>query len=152
MEMHDTRPQHQHPEARQPEWQAPELADGILVVNKPADMTSAGVVNRIKRLPGVVKAGHTGTLDPFATGVLICPVNRATRLSRFFLHGSKKYAAVLTLGIETDTLDFTGEVTARHRVKEFTKARIQEVMDGYAGDIRQVPPVFSALKHNGVPL
>jgi tRNA pseudouridine55 synthase len=129
-----------------------ERPDGILVVNKPANMTSAAVVSRIKRLPGVKKTGHTGTLDPFATGVLICPVNRATRLSRFFLHGAKKYRAVLSLGTETDTLDCTGEITARRPVKDLSEHRICQAVESFAGDIQQVPPVFSALKHNGVPL
>ncbi|MFW6283944.1 MAG: tRNA pseudouridine(55) synthase TruB [Desulfosalsimonas sp.] len=122
------------------------------MVNKPANMTSAAVVSRIKRLPGVKKTGHTGTLDPFATGVLICPVNRATRLSRFFLHGTKQYRAVLSLGTETDTLDCTGEVTARHPLPQLSEDRIRRVVAQFAGEIRQVPPVFSALKHNGVPL
>lgn len=126
--------------------------DGILVVDKPADMTSASVVNRIKRLPGISKAGHTGTLDPFATGVLVCPVNRATRLSRFFLRGRKKYAAVLRLGIETDTMDKTGRIMAQHSFAGISGARIVEAAEGFTGRIRQVPPAFSALKHNGKPL
>ncbi len=126
--------------------------DGMLVVNKPEGKTSAGVVNRIKRLAGIYKAGHTGTLDPFATGVLICPVNRATRLSRFFLHGNKKYEAVLRLGIETDTMDRTGQITARNPVPEITEEKLNRIRHKFTGLIRQVPPAYSALKHNGVPL
>jgi len=84
---------------------------GILVVDKPAGITSAKVVARVKTLLKAGKVGHTGTLDPFATGVLVCCINRATKLARFFLHGKKKYEAVLHLGIETDTQDSTGTVT-----------------------------------------
>lgn len=126
--------------------------DGVLVVNKPEAETSADVVNRIKRLPGVYKAGHAGTLDPFASGVLICPVNRATRLSRFFLQGDKKYKAVARLGIETDTLDHTGLITAEHIVPEISKEIIRRVLEKFTGRIQQVPPAYSALKYNGIPL
>ncbi|MBA2879764.1 tRNA pseudouridine55 synthase [Desulfosalsimonas propionicica] len=150
--MHGARTQERENSVRQTVTQATDRPDGILLVNKPANMTSAAVVSRIKRLPGVKKTGHTGTLDPFATGMLICPVNRATRLSRFFLHGTKQYRAVLSLGTETDTLDCTGEVTARRPVKALSEDRIRQAVQSFAGDIQQVPPVFSALKHNGVPL
>lgn len=126
--------------------------DGILVVNKTEKRTSAYVVNRVKKLAGIYKAGHAGTLDPFATGVLICPVNRATRLSRFFLHGRKKYEAVLMLGTETDTLDHTGKITAEHQVPEISEKKLSRVIKQFTGRIRQVPPAYSALKHNGVPL
>ncbi|MBS0012408.1 MAG: tRNA pseudouridine(55) synthase TruB [Desulfobacterales bacterium] len=150
--MHSGRKQDPENRVHQKIAQAADRPDGIVVVNKPANMTSAAVVSRLKRLPGVKKIGHTGTLDPFATGVLICPINRATRLSRFFLHGTKKYKAVLHLGTETDTLDCTGEITARHPAIDLTGDRICQTVESFTGDIQQVPPVFSALKHNGVPL
>jgi len=82
--------------------------NGILVVNKPAAISSAGVVAHVKRLLAAGRVGHTGTLDPFARGVLVCCVNQATRLARFMLQGSKAYTAVMTLGVETDTQDVTG--------------------------------------------
>ncbi len=126
--------------------------DGFIIVDKPAEMTSAHVVNRLKRIPGVKKAGHTGTLDPFATGVMICPVNRATRLAQFFLHGKKTYSAVVRLGIETDTQDYTGNPVASFRVGDIAESKIRSVFESFAGEIEQVPPVYSALKHNGVPL
>ncbi|MCF8111544.1 MAG: tRNA pseudouridine(55) synthase TruB [Desulfobacteraceae bacterium] len=126
--------------------------DGVLVLDKPRGKTSADVVNRVKKLAGIYKAGHTGTLDPFATGVLICPVNLATRLSRFFLHGNKKYAAVLKLGVETDTMDCTGQITATHTVPEITGQELENITRKFMGTIRQVPPAYSALKHNGIPL
>ncbi len=153
MKMHGTVMQESQPgETSTEKGLTQELTDGMLVVNKPGDITSAAVVKMIKRLPGVEKAGHTGTLDPFATGVLVCPVNRATRLSRFFLHGSKKYYAVMTLGTETDTLDRTGRITACHPVPELSEERILRAVKSFSGEIRQVPPAFSALKHNGIPL
>lgn len=130
----------------------PSELNGIVVVDKPAGITSAGVVARIKRLFGAQKAGHTGTLDPFATGVLICCLNRATRLSRFFLEGSKTYEALLHLGVETDTQDATGSTVARHPIDHITEAMIVETAGRFAGEIAQVPPVYSALKHEGTPL
>ncbi len=126
--------------------------NGVLIIDKPADMTSADVVNRVKRLPGVKKAGHTGTLDPFATGVLVCPINRATRLAQFFLHGRKTYAATLHLGIETDTQDHTGRTVATHTIDDIGESAIYEAVSAFVGEIEQVPPAFSALKHEGVPL
>jgi len=126
--------------------------DGVIIIDKPADISSAAVVNRIKRLSGVRKAGHTGTLDPFATGVLICPINRATRLARFFLNDRKRYAATLRLGIETDTQDHTGSPVAVLPVGDIPAETITRVVDGFVGQTEQLPPVYSALKHNGVPL
>jgi tRNA pseudouridine55 synthase len=89
---------------------------GFLVIDKPAAMSSAQVVFQVKKLLGARKVGHTGTLDPFATGVLICCINQATRLARFFLEGSKTYDAVLRLGVDTDTQDATGKVIGEGRV------------------------------------
>jgi len=125
---------------------------GILIIDKPAGMTSAKVVARLKKIADCRKAGHTGTLDPFATGVLICCVNQATRLARFFLHGSKKYQGTLMLGTETDTFDATGEVTATCDATDLSTEKIKSVFCRFEGEIDQLPPVYSALKHNGVPL
>lgn len=125
---------------------------GILVVDKPANTTSAQMVAVVKKLLGAGKIGHTGTLDPFATGVLICCVNRATKLARFFLHSSKKYEAVLHLGVETDTQDLTGTVTATSRAVNFTEQAIRSVFEQFEGAFEQLPPVYSALKYKGVPL
>jgi tRNA pseudouridine55 synthase len=122
---------------------------GIFVMNKPVDMSSAGLVAVIKRILGVKKAGHTGTLDPFATGVVVCCVNQATKLARFLIRGDKSYEATLTLGIETDTQDVTGRMTATSEGTNFTQEAITSVLDGFRGDIDQVPPVYSALKHKG---
>lgn len=133
-------------------------SDGILVIDKPPGMSSARVVGQIKKITGARKVGHTGTLDPFATGVLVCCLNRATRLSRFFLKADKGYEAVLRLGIETDTQDATGKVVAETDRSgicadpEIDKRAIERAAKRFEGRIEQVPPVFSALKHKGVPL
>ena len=134
-----------------PNFERQELS-GVIVVDKPPGITSAKVVARVKKWLRARKAGHTGTLDPFATGVLVCCINRATKLSRFFLHGKKKYEAVLHLGIETDTQDSTGIVTNIFDNVEFSKKTIQSAFKKFEGNIMQLPPVYSALKHKGIPL
>ncbi len=134
-----------------PNFERQELS-GVIVVDKPPGITSAKAVARVKKLLKARKAGHTGTLDPFATGVLVCCINRATKLSRFFLHGKKKYEAILHLGIETDTQDSTGTVTDICKTVEFSKETIQSAFSRFEGTIKQLPPVYSALKHKGIPL
>ena len=125
---------------------------GIIVVDKPKDISSARVVADIKRLLDARKVGHAGTLDPFAEGVLVCCINDATRLARFLLAGNKTYEATLKLGIETDTQDLTGTVTATHRVGDWPDGKIKSSIKKFEGCIEQRPPVFSALKHKGTPL
>jgi tRNA pseudouridine55 synthase len=137
---------------KQPFSDMPPLLSGILVIDKPENITSAGVTNRIKRIPGVQKAGHTGTLDPFASGVLVCTLNQATRLSQFFLISEKKYVATMILGIETDTQDTTGKILNTASVEGISENDIHAAAKRFEGDIQQVPPAFSALKHKGVPL
>jgi tRNA pseudouridine55 synthase len=127
-------------------------SSGVLILDKPAQITSAGVVRRIKRLPGIRKAGHAGTLDPSATGVLLCPVNQATRLSRFLLGKWKTYEAVMVLGIETDTQDAEGAVLRRCELPHLDRAAIQAAVTRFEGEIEQIPPAYSALKHRGKPL
>lgn len=128
------------------------IGNGILVVDKPKGETSARVLGHIKRITGVRKAGHTGTLDPMATGVLVCCLNRATKLARFFLHSDKAYRAVLALGAETDTQDATGRVIAQKAVPKLAEDMLRSVFDRFTGQIEQIPPVYSALKHKGQPL
>lgn len=125
---------------------------GVIVLDKPAGMSSALVVAKVKKLLGAEKAGHAGTLDPFATGVLICCINQATRLARFFLTGDKHYQAVLHLGLETDTQDATGCITGRNAVPELTENRLQQIFKQFTGPQMQQPPVYAALKHEGTPL
>jgi len=126
--------------------------NGILIVDKPANMTSAKVVAYVKKLLGAGKTGHAGTLDPFATGVLVCCFNDATKLCRFLLHDKKKYLAVIHLGVETDTQDFTGNIISTSDKTTFTDKKLRLTFKQFEGDIKQRPPVYSALKHKGVPL
>ena len=125
---------------------------GFVVIDKPENMSSACVVSHVKRTLDAKKVGHAGTLDPFATGVMICCVNRATRLARFFLGGDKKYEALLHLGIETDTQDATGHIISEDRVPNCSESEIQAVFRSFTGPLQQMPPVYSALKHKGIPL
>jgi tRNA pseudouridine55 synthase len=127
-------------------------ASGVIVLDKPANMSSARAVSKVKKLLGAKKAGHTGTLDPFATGVLICCINQATRLARFFLQGNKTYRAVLRLGMETDTQDATGRIVAEASVPAIGPDRLTAVIKGFEGRQLQLPPVYAALKHEGTPI
>lgn len=131
------------------------MKSGMIVVNKPAGISSAGVVARVKKKLGAAKVGHTGTLDPFATGVMLCAVNQATRISRYFLEGHKRYDARLHLGVETDTYDMTGHIAYEADpllVNRLDTERITEVIQSFKGEQDQVPPSYSALKHKGTPL
>jgi tRNA pseudouridine55 synthase len=115
-------------------------------------MTSAQAVARVKRSLRARKVGHAGTLDPFATGLLICCVNQATRLARFLLHGKKRYLAELYLGMVTDTQDGTGRVTAIGSTTDITDRQVRSTLQRFTGCQWQKPPIYSALKHRGVPL
>ncbi|MCP4748434.1 MAG: tRNA pseudouridine(55) synthase TruB [Desulfobacteraceae bacterium] len=126
--------------------------NGLVVLNKPADISSAKAVSKVKKLVGAAKVGHTGTLDPFATGVLVCCIGQATRLARFFLHGNKTYEAVLQLGTETDTQDATGQIVSRAGVPDLERPQIESVFKTFKGKQMQHPPVYAALKHKGTPL
>jgi tRNA pseudouridine55 synthase len=125
---------------------------GIIVIDKPANISSAKAVAAVKRILRADKAGHTGTLDLFATGVLVCCINRATKLARFFLNGDKKYKAVLQLGVQTDTQDSSGKIVASSDRTGFSDQMIQAAIKKFEGTIEQLPPVYSALKHKGIPL
>ena len=118
---------------------------GLVIIDKPEHMTSAGVVSRVKKILNAKKVGHTGTLDPFATGVLICCINRATRLARFLLGGEKKYQALLHLGIETDTQDATGNIISEQQTTPIAENEIKAVFETFRGSMQQIPPTYSAL-------
>jgi tRNA pseudouridine55 synthase len=126
--------------------------NGIVVINKPAGISSARLVTRVKQLLQARKVGHTGTLDPFASGVVVCCINQATRLAPFLLRSPKTYEGVLTLGIDTDTQDATGKVIAQGDGSGIPVEILQRVFQGYEGPYHQSPPAYSALKHEGVPL
>ncbi len=135
--------------------QTSNLKNGIIAIDKPAGISSARVVSRVKKALGVKKIGHTGTLDPFATGLLLCAINKATRISQFFLDGHKKYLARVCLGRETDTYDLTGKTTitaSDDAINTLTKENIEQAIKSFVGVQEQVPPAFSALKHKGQPL
>jgi len=122
--------------------------DGVIVVDKPAGRSSFDVVRVVRALPGVKKAGHTGTLDPLATGVLPVCLNEATKLVQFLSLDSKDYRCTMLLGVETDTLDVEGKVLTREEVKVGVRD-VEEVLKGCTGEIEQVPPRYSALKYRG---
>ena len=127
--------------------------DGILLIDKQEGETSHGVVEKVRsafRQGKRYKVGHAGTLDPFATGLLVVLLGQGTKLSRFIMAGEKEYLATLELGVETDTLDPTGRVTAVCDVPEVSLGRIRETVGRYVGTIRQTPPAYSAVKHQGL--
>ncbi len=126
--------------------------NGILIIDKPADITSARAVAIVKKALNAEKVGHAGTLDPFAEGLLICCVNKATRLADFLLDGPKNYIAELKLGVETDTQDLTGTVISTEKPVNVSEETIRQAFKAFEGPIEQLPPVYSALKHKGVPL
>ncbi len=124
--------------------------DGIILIDKPSGITSAEVVRRIKAKVKPSRVGHLGTLDPFATGVLPIMVGEATKLAPMLEGGEKVYAGVIKLGAETDTLDRDGKVVREAPVPAIDADRLAEVANQFTGKIEQVPPVFSAIKREGV--
>lgn len=122
--------------------------DGILLVDKPAGMTSHDVVWRVRKLFGTKKVGHTGTLDPMATGVLVVLLGRAAKACEYVSHDEKVYEAVLRLGVTTDTEDVTGTVLTEADVLPSAE-EVEGVLPSFRGEILQVPPMYSALKVNG---
>ncbi|MFK7931766.1 MAG: tRNA pseudouridine(55) synthase TruB [Myxococcota bacterium] len=124
----------------------------FLVVNKPAGITSHDVVDVVRAVTGVRKVGHTGTLDPFATGVLPLALGTATRLIQFLDESVKVYDATIRFGSATDTGDPTGQVVATADLPTATQAEVDAVLQGFLGDRMQVPPAYSAVKHKGKPL
>lgn len=124
---------------------------GVLAVNKPSGMTSHDVVNIVRKIYGTKKVGHTGTLDPMASGVLVILIGRAVKATEYISSSSKKYRATLRLGITTDTEDITGTVLSKS--KDIPSAdKVKAVCEKFIGDILQVPPMYSALKVNGQKL
>lgn len=126
--------------------------NGVLVLDKPVGITSQAAVNEVNRILHTKRAGHTGTLDPFATGVLPICVNNATKIIPFLNNTYKKYEALIRLGVKTDTLDLTGKVIQERKVGIITENALLDVFSKYKGKINQIPPMYSALKKNGVRL
>lgn len=125
--------------------------DGVININKPAGMTSHDVVSRLRRILNMKKIGHTGTLDPDATGVLPMCVGRGTKLSEMLMSSEKQYRAELTLGISTDTQDSGGTVLSQRQVNA-SEREIKEVICGFIGELEQIPPMYSAIKVEGKKL
>lgn len=127
-----------------------ETPDGVLLIDKPAGMTSHDVVGRVRRLFGTRQVGHTGTLDPMATGVLILLVGRAAKASEYVSHDEKSYDATLRLGLRTDTEDTTGRILSTAPAEALpTDNELAAILPRFRGKIRQIPPMYSALKVNG---
>ena len=126
--------------------------DGILNLDKPMSISSQAAVTRVKKALAVKKAGHAGTLDPEATGVLLVCMGKATKLFEPLQTHEKEYLAELTLGVETDSHDASGQITAEREVPTLNEADIERALAPFRGVIQQTPPMFSALKHKGRPL
>ncbi len=122
---------------------------GIVLLDKPEGLTSNQALSRIKRLFGTKKAGHTGTLDPMATGLLVVCLGHATRVCAHLLEADKAYWADVHLGVVTDTEDKEGEVLETREVPPLSEADVEAVLAQFLGDLQQVPPMYSALKHKG---
>lgn len=125
---------------------------GILLVDKPVGPSSAQVVYHVKKLLQAKKVGHLGTLDPFASGLLLIGVNEGTKIADIFLGGVKSYRGVIALGSETDTQDVTGKVLMERPVPPIGEAELRHLEQKFTGELQQLPPMFSALKRDGVRL
>ena len=128
------------------------VVDGVLTIRKEAGWTSHDAVAKVRHLLGGVKVGHAGTLDPAATGVLPLLIGRGTRIAEYLVEWDKEYRAVLRLGQTTDTQDATGTVLARYTTDSVTPEAIHEAVGRFHGPVEQVPPMYSAVKVEGVPL
>lgn len=125
---------------------------GIIVLDKAKGASSNACLQEVKRLFQAEKAGHTGALDPLATGVLPLCFGEATKISQFLLDSDKRYRTRVKLGVRTDTADSEGAVISERSVAEVTRERVLEELEQFRGDIEQTPPMYSALKHKGTPL
>jgi tRNA pseudouridine55 synthase len=126
--------------------------DLVIALNKPKDITSQEAVTRAKKILRVRKAGHTGTLDPMATGLLLVCINRATRIASYFSSLDKEYRAVMKLGETTDTQDAYGKIISKSDAVNIGRLVIKDTLESFKGSIQQMPPMHSALKHKGQPL
>ncbi len=127
--------------------------DGILIINKPKDYTSNDIVNKVKKILNI-KVGHTGTLDPNATGVLPLLLGKGTKFSKYLINHDKKYIATLQLGIKTSTADIEGDIIEKREVNQsiFDEKNIDNVLKTFLGKQIQTPPIYSAIKVNGKKL
>ena len=128
------------------------LVNGILLLDKPAGMTSNGALQEARKIFNAAKAGHTGSLDPLATGVLPLCFGEATKFSQFLLDADKRYLATISLGTVTATGDADGEILSTTEVQDISPAELEVILDRFRGEISQVPSMYSAIKRNGQPL
>lgn len=126
--------------------------DGIVLLNKPIGLSSNQALQRVRRLYQAAKAGHTGALDPLATGMLPLCLGEATKFSQYLLDANKRYLTCIQLGKRTTTGDREGEVLTEELIPTLTDESLEDILDGFRGDIEQIPPMYSALKHEGKPL
>ncbi len=125
---------------------------GVFLLNKPLGISSNGALQKVRWLFRAQKAGHTGALDPLASGLLPICLGEATKFSHYLLDSTKRYQTTIKLGSSTTTGDVEGEVFLEKEVSELTEEKIKEALDKFIGDIQQVPPMYSALKKDGRPL
>lgn len=130
----------------------PKELEGVLLVDKPTDHTSHDVVARLRRKLHMKRIGHAGTLDPMATGLLIMLIGKATRISQYLISLDKEYEGTIELGKVTDSQDAQGQVMETRPVPALTEAELRAAMQGFQGDQYQTPPMYSAIKIDGVPL
>lgn len=128
--------------------------DGILIVNKPKDFTSHDVVNVVRKALNIKKVGHTGTLDPSATGVLPVLIGNATKLSKYLVEHNKEYIATIKLGEKTNSADSEGEIVEKDNNLQETLAKlnenkVKEILNSFLGMQKQIPPIYSSIKVNG---
>ena len=126
--------------------------NSVININKPEGMTSQQAVTRVKHILSAGKAGHAGTLDPIATGILLVCINEATKITRFLTEADKEYIAVMKLGERTDTFDAEGKIIKKVEPLCLDEDRIKTVLEGFKGAIKQTPPMYSAIKVSGRPL
>jgi tRNA pseudouridine55 synthase len=127
--------------------------NGVVVINKARGLSSNKVLQQLKYLFNAQKAGHTGTLDPMATGVLPICFGRATKIAQYLLDSDKEYIATIKLGIETESGDAEGAIIAQNdNIPQLSTIFLEKILDNFRGEISQVPPMYSALKYNGQPL
>jgi len=126
--------------------------DGILLLDKPLGRSSNSALQKVRHLFNAKKAGHTGSLDPLATGVLPICFGQASKVSAYLLDSDKRYTCTAQLGITTTTGDKEGDVLQTRDITPFTEQQIEDVLEKFRGNIQQIPPMYSALKHNGQPL
>jgi len=123
--------------------------NAVILLDKPEGKTSFDLISAVKRITGIKKIGHSGTLDKFATGLMVICTGNATRLTRFFLEDDKRYTGRIQLGIETDTCDMTGKIISEKPFSSIDWNRIPETLSEFSGSINQIPPKYSALKIDG---